>query len=374
MEAAAARNRRPPLVLAAATGRHDVLTHLLRTADDDSSDDDGQQEREEAFLAAATRGHVRCLRALLDASPPAAVAELVAARKGYDWTALIWACVRGHAGCVAALLEAADPDAQVSAVDNNGSTALHLACVNGRADCVALLLRHSPDAQVAAVTDDDETALVCAAGGGHVACVQLLLVHSPQRQRLDDSLAWTAGLWLQLRGNDAADQRYRRCIELLLVHGAMLSPGAPPAQFALVRAVVCDLAARASLPAAADAAAAQAVHECRVRAGPMTTWAGRRGLPRGVCDRTAEEGGQDERRGAGRQGRLRISLGLGRHRPPGLVARFASRIQRAVGCSCASERELLRPLTPPAGPSVCHPSSGSSGDRLAGAACHTASR
>ena len=79
---------RSPLVQAAATGRHDVLTHLLRGlgggggGGSDSEGGDSLWDREDALLAAAEHGHVRCLRALLEASPRPVVAELVPARDG----------------------------------------------------------------------------------------------------------------------------------------------------------------------------------------------------------------------------------------------------------------------------------------------------
>ena len=60
------------------------------------------------------------------------------------------------------------------------------------------------------------------------------------------------------------DQPYRRCVQLLLVHGAVLTANVSIEAFSLMRAVVLDLAARALVPAAADAAAAQAMLESRM--------------------------------------------------------------------------------------------------------------
>ena len=152
------------------------------------SDDEGtpydQRLEEMEFMrgacAAAQRGDVEKLRALLSRRPELAHADGAGGDSGY--TPLHYAAREGHAECVSLLLSrGAAVDAATSA---GAATPLHRAAYTNRADVVRILLAAGADP--AAADADAETPLHKASARGAVACVEILRRAAPHVARLVD--------------------------------------------------------------------------------------------------------------------------------------------------------------------------------------------
>ncbi len=106
-------------------------------------------------------------------------------------TALHWAVYHDEATCVEALLSAG---ADANAKNRYAVTPLSLACTNGNSKVVAALLKRGADAN--AVLVGGETALMTASRTGDLKCVQLLLQHGADvnaRERKGQSaIMWAA--------------------------------------------------------------------------------------------------------------------------------------------------------------------------------------
>jgi ankyrin repeat protein len=116
---------------------------------------DGANAKEHDSLAlwlAAERGHVECVKLLIEVSEP---------RVGNSY-ALRRAAACGHADCVRVLMEVSEPKVQ-------NSYALRAAAEEGHVECVKLLMEASDPLA------NDSHALRMAAAYGHGDCVELLL-------------------------------------------------------------------------------------------------------------------------------------------------------------------------------------------------------
>ncbi|KAG8457269.1 hypothetical protein KFE25_011943 [Diacronema lutheri] len=158
------RARGRDLVDACHAGRVDaVLSLIAHGADADEGGDIWHDST--ALMVASARGHVACVRALLDAR--AAVDRATTA----GTTALMYASRGGHADCVHTLLCAG---AAVDRAKEGGWTALALGSRAGRVGCVRALLR-ARAAVNRARGGSGATALMYACQGGHTDCARALL-------------------------------------------------------------------------------------------------------------------------------------------------------------------------------------------------------
>ncbi|GCB24470.1 ankyrin repeat domain-containing protein 50 [Aspergillus awamori] len=149
---------------------------------------------------AAYRGSCHVARNLL-----ASEAEF-SAQDTNGLTALHIAACEGDMLVVELLLQ--HPEVDVNAQDTDGLTALHIAAGEGHMLVVELLLQH-PEVDVNAQDTDGLTALHIAAGEGHMPVVELLLQHP----RVDVNVQDTDGLTAL---HIAAGEEYSPIVELLL--------------------------------------------------------------------------------------------------------------------------------------------------------------
>lgn len=118
------------------------------------------------LMNACLRGHLQCVRALIDAG--ANVDRL----NSYGLTALIEACMMGHAACARALIDAGAPTETV-AFSGNGNTALMHACMKGHVECARVLIEAG--APIDRVNFQCETPLMHACSSGHHECARALI-------------------------------------------------------------------------------------------------------------------------------------------------------------------------------------------------------
>jgi len=153
------------LTLEAACGKATSLAQLLRADCSALRGTDGLT----ALLAAATFGHVACLRLLLDAGVPAGAATASGV------SALMAACREGRNDCAAELLRRG---ADAAARDAFGWSALCHAAKHGHAQCARLLLQAGGCALEARTADGGDSALHIAARFRQLPVVHLLLASS----------------------------------------------------------------------------------------------------------------------------------------------------------------------------------------------------
>ncbi len=117
-----------------------------------------------ALMNASANGHVKVVKALLDAG--AEVDE----KDKWNGTALMYASANGHVEVAKALIDAG---AKVDEKDNNGNTALILASSYGHVEVVKALL--DAGAEVDEKNERGYTALIWASQYGHVEVAKALL-------------------------------------------------------------------------------------------------------------------------------------------------------------------------------------------------------
>lgn len=143
------------------------------------------------LLAAAERGDLGALNALLERTPDPNV------RDACQWTPLMRAALNGHRDAVLRLLAAG---ARVDAEDSGGYTAMMLAASRNHVELLELLLASG------AMPDHQEhtrgwTALIWASVEGHTESVQQLLGRGADRT-LRDTEGMTAADWARVKGHD----------------------------------------------------------------------------------------------------------------------------------------------------------------------------
>jgi ankyrin repeat protein len=149
-----------PMLRAATWGNIEALRALKAAgAGSDRSDIIATQT-----IEAARRGHVRAIKALIEAEVD------VSASNREGWTALRMAAVYGHVDVVKALLEAG---ADASSQGRDGRTAIHFASEKGHVDVVKALLEAGGDVSVQ--DKDGETALHLGAFREHIHVVKVLV-------------------------------------------------------------------------------------------------------------------------------------------------------------------------------------------------------
>lgn len=193
-----------PLQLAACSG-HEATIRLLLDAKVDI-DSEAQLEIENALRQAATNGHVAAVQLLVDSG--ASISAL-----GEDGrTALQNASCEGHADVVQLMLNS-KANTGIDTQDENGITALHIAAYNGHADVVQLLLDFG--ASISILEVEGRSAFHHASSEGHADVVRLLLNHGADPGE-EDKYVNTALHLAACEGNT-------RVIRLLLDSGA--NPG-----------------------------------------------------------------------------------------------------------------------------------------------------
>jgi ankyrin repeat protein len=151
------------LLVVAATNGHDKC---VRTLLDAGADKDGEEGDGKPLHFASVYGHHKCVYLLLQEGADVNI-------RGEDENFPInVAAEGGYNECVRLLLEAgANKDARARGYQNN--TPLHLAAENGRIECIRLLLEARAERDL--VNNDGETPLHLAAKNGRIECIRLLL-------------------------------------------------------------------------------------------------------------------------------------------------------------------------------------------------------
>ena len=121
---------------------------------------EGKWREMTALVYSAKKGHIDCLRVLLDAGAD------VNAKNEDGNTSLIYSAKKGHTDCLSALLDAG---ADVNAKDKNGVTSLMYSARNGHSDCLRALL--DAEADVNAKDNFGKTSLDVTGNG---ECARLL--------------------------------------------------------------------------------------------------------------------------------------------------------------------------------------------------------
>lgn len=131
--------RRATEILSMATrAGFDKIVGLLVSA---GAEVNTQDEQGETPLHISARfGHVKCAKAILDATKDAPI-HLDLPEKTFGWTALFVACVDGHHDMVKLLVEAG---ADLSRCDSSGWTAKEHAALRGHMKIAELLAEHTP--------------------------------------------------------------------------------------------------------------------------------------------------------------------------------------------------------------------------------------
>ncbi|CAN0402632.1 unnamed protein product, partial [Discosporangium mesarthrocarpum] len=215
--------RRTPLWIAAAHGRPKAVSYLLRHIPGACNDRDSSGAT--ALWTAAERGHVSCVKLLLQAgADPDAPDEdqvapvLVAAQEGHEDclrellaagadvgvrdeagnTAAAYATMGGHLGCLeGALMAIAEVDAGIlGEADKQGCTAAHCSAAWGQVGCLQALALAAPEGALEALNADGETALHVAARVGQMAAVVFLLedadLNGEERNCRGETPSWVA--------------------------------------------------------------------------------------------------------------------------------------------------------------------------------------
>lgn len=157
-------------------------------------------------------GSTACARLLLAHVP---AAQLSAKSTSHSWllppgsTPLMVAGHYGHHEMVKVLLQHGSMSRQVTATDNEGSTALHHACIKGHAPVVAALLECCPLetrlVQLAQMNGDFLPAVNLAASLAHPKCLEVLLSYAlPPEAFLD--MALFASVQAMVSGGQAEGQ------------------------------------------------------------------------------------------------------------------------------------------------------------------------
>ena len=164
----------------------------------------------------------------------------------------------GFVACIEVLVR---HNADVQAIDDDGSTALMLAAENGNVSCIEALLGRNADVQAA--SNDGRTALMFAARNGHVSCIETLVGHNADVQVADGGgctalmlaarnghvscIEALAGLSKDVRVADhdgrtalmcAAENGHVFCIEALVGHNADVRAAANDGWTALMLAAL----------------------------------------------------------------------------------------------------------------------------------------
>jgi ankyrin repeat protein len=198
-----------PVWLAAGYGHLLVLKALLSKGGDPLI---AGSTGDTALLAAASKGHVDIVDALLDAAPT----NMASMNNGGD-TALSVAAANGFPEVLEKLLsrvEAQDCQAIISQPNSRGISPIQAAASNGSEECMRLLLDHSADHNTR--DKNGASAAMIAAFCGNEAALKVLLDH-PSCTGLDLEATDEAGatsLWTASAGGKA------EAVKLLLEKGA----------------------------------------------------------------------------------------------------------------------------------------------------------
>jgi len=151
-----------------------------------------------SLIAAATLGHLDCIKTLVDAGGN------INAKDASGKTPLHWVVRYGNDACVRVLVDAG---AHINTTDNNGETPLHWAAWCGKDVCVRILVDAGADINTA--DNNGETPLHTALWYGNDACVRVLVDAGADINAKDVS-----GMTpLQL----AVKKGHKKCAEILAV-------------------------------------------------------------------------------------------------------------------------------------------------------------
>jgi ankyrin repeat protein len=158
----------------AETGDIDLLNEKLEEGEDP---DEFTEAGMNSIHLSAQYGHVKCMKALLEASGDVSIPDKKTGR-----LPLHWACVKGSTEIVEILLEAGT---SIEIKDNDGCTPIMLACANGKAE-TAITLREM-GAKVNIKSKDGSTPLHYAATFGHIDAALAMMARGCYSHTVDNN-------------------------------------------------------------------------------------------------------------------------------------------------------------------------------------------